>query len=490
MSNDTRAGAALIGTVLQEPGLAHDIAEVVQSAQFGDWRQSAIFAAIERVLSEGQLPTLARINNSLRVEQLDAIGDEEGQKYATPYTRKTALDAAEYVAEQGRRRQLLQQTKQLLGSLEGGTDIGSTELAERLVANCVDVVTRGSVKHHDIAELGQQVYERGKARYEGTESVQRFKAGIPKIDELVRVVPRYTKVIFAASGGGKTSFAFWQAVQFAAANPKMGVLFCSLADMDAHAIGARALSLFSNVSSTFTLFERPDESELGQMASGVTEMERFRNRFKVVEPGQLIESCVMHARRAHLAMARKGIKLGMVVIDYAQRAEVRQKGLSDLHILRQVSKICLLQIARPLDCEVVINSQMNRNQQADSRGKAKRRAPQTSDIAGGSDLERDAHCIIAMEKIGRPKNTQADQHGRRVDPPPEVLRVELHRMYVLKNRFMPNHRHLDLHADLATNRYYVPGDFRSPVTRWVENKAQLTVPLNTQPRTPSQWGQP
>ncbi len=191
---------------------------------------------------------------------------------------------------------------------------------------------------------------------------------------------------------GKSSLAM-QIAKHVARKQKRGAYVYSL-EMPIEQLTCRSLCTDARVSYSDLKAKRVERHQWEHLTAAATELSQLPI-VMAYEPGSTPALVRARCKRAASKMAAKGVRLGIVVIDYLGRMNVAGiKGKNGRHDqeIGEAVKICK-GIAVDLKCVVVLVSQLNR---ALEKGQIRR--PIMSDLRDSGEIEQDADEIIFVHR--------------------------------------------------------------------------------------------
>ena len=233
-------------------------------------------------------------------------------------------------------------------------------------------------------DAGAEAFRRAKA---GAPRIVR--AGIPDLDESLQLVgPGDLVILGARPSVGKTAAAVQIARQTAAAGT--GVLFCSL-EMSPEAISLRLVAQEAKVSFVGLASNQLEVSGWEKAGRALEEISRLP--LSIADAGGASPSQLRAAATKFKAkLARMGMPLGMIVVDYLQ---IVTPPRSDRNRDREIAAIsaAVKSMAKSLGVVVLGLSQLNRSLE----GRQDKR-PALSDLRESGAIEQDADSVLLLHR--------------------------------------------------------------------------------------------
>lgn len=215
--------------------------------------------------------------------------------------------------------------------------------------------------------------------------------GYQALDRMIGgLQPEQLIIVAARPGMGKSAFALNIAANVAQRTGKAAALFSM--EMSTDELATRMLTTASGVSGTRIQQGTVDTADWQAMMDAITRMHReIPGRVMVDQsttstPAQLATRC----RRLIAQLRRRGVELGVIVVDYLQLMTADRRTDNRSVEIGQISS-ALKRLASELKVPVVALSQLNRQveQRTDKR-------PQLSDLREGGSIEQDANKVLFL----------------------------------------------------------------------------------------------
>jgi len=371
LANPQEAERTLVGWLLVEPARAAEVVGAgVSSRHFHQHLTRETFAAIERLVERGELPTPDNVfaelwRKSVRdVSKVDLFKLADGMPRGVPWSHHAAL-----VREGAARRQLAYLLRDQV-DVCGSEDLAAIRASLYAALDDGDLALRPPAfdRWETLsAELG--------ATYDAGEEPL-VPSGLKGPDVRFGEWPRGSLVIVGARTSiGKTSLATTLAVEHAKAGRR--VSFISV-EMDAHRIGQRYVGAISGVSLHDLVRRRLGESDDARLRAALAEPLAL-----CTDDRSRSWSAVRARIRQH---ARELGGVDVVFVDYVQLIDPEPKaGEKRYEAIGRLS-MGMKHLARDLDCVIVAMAQLN-------RGTEEREEPRMSDLRESGNLEQDADIV-------------------------------------------------------------------------------------------------
>ena len=205
---------------------------------------------------------------------------------------------------------------------------------------------------------------------------------------------REMALIAARPSIGKTAIAIAIA-EAAAVRAKVPTLFISL-EMSKEAIFRRSVASIGSVSMQNLKSGNLTEGDMRSMSTATGKISSAPLWFLDGSSSQSIASITANVRRA---VRKHGVKL--VIVDYIQKVKAADKAEKRTYEVAEVSGK-LKDIAVQTGVAMLCLAQLNRENE-----KEKGRTPRLSDLADSGQLERDADCVMLLDRDRREAKGQA-----------------------------------------------------------------------------------
>jgi replicative DNA helicase len=426
------AEAGVIGSVLVEPAVMNDVADVLTAEDFYRDAHQAVWRAMLELWGEGLPCDAVMVCERLtRHGTLAAAGGAEALALMVADTPSSANARyyADIVRERSAARRLVDASNETLREAYAGRHTADEllEAAERRVFAIADGRAAGdTVAIGDAAgEASDRIHHRARNRH----YVTGLTSGFIDLDDMTGGFEADQLIIIAARpSAGKTALAL--NVGDHAAEGGIGVLFVSL-EMGKLELAERLICARSRVDGhKLRTGQNLSDADLARVRAA-RESLRACPMAVDVSPTRNMLQITANARRLR---ARDGI--GLVVVDYIQLVDCENGRDSRQEQVAKVSRR-LKTLAREMHVPVVALSQLNRKveDRADFR-------PRMSDLRESGAIEQDADMVLLLH---RPDYYDAnDQPGvaevivaKNRSGPTGTVKLVFHKPYARFENFSP-----------------------------------------------------
>lgn len=374
---------AVIGAVLTNANVYHDVAAMLKADDFFLLRHRRIWTAIERIAGRGQEFDYLTVGNELRdMGTLDEIG---GGMYLnqcvnnTPNSTRATLYAG-IVAAASARRRLLEATDAIRAlALDNDKGIDSVlQDAEKKLLDALGTMPERRTAH--IQEPVRAVWDLVEEIMQGNKDLMGIPTGFRDLDKLLHGMKR-GNLIYVAGRPGTGKSAFLLSIAMNVARFGKRVLFWT-GEMSTEEVAGRALSSESGVSNVLRGDLTPDEMRVFVKAASRTgELPIWVDD----SPGITLPQLRATAMRQS---TRNGLDL--LIVDYIGLMKAQGYEGNRTHEIGHLSR-GLKALASELSIPVLCAAQLNRNLE----NRAEKR-PQLSDLRDSGDLEQDGNVVIFL----------------------------------------------------------------------------------------------
>jgi replicative DNA helicase len=395
------AEMALLGGMVLEPSVIHDVISVVKSPEaFFLEAHAAIYAALLKTYDQKQTGNLALLAQELDDGRLlESVG---GTKYLEKLAAETpgpatAVHFAKIVADKARLRKLIAAGGQIVYDAYHAADLGpdgSREIVDKAESLVFEIAQQEETSDAQaLSVLIEQEYERLVAlKGKGTSGVPTY---FSDLDEMTSGLQAGDLIILAARPSmGKTALMLNLAEQIALGGtpwmnkkgPTVPVGVFSL-EMSKSAIAQRLLSARSGYSSHEMRSGRLGDGDYDHICASMVELMEAPIYIDDT-PGLTVLGLRTRARRL---VAQHGCKV--LMIDYLQLMTAPGAARESRQV--EVSAISrgVKALARELNVPVICLSQLNRG--PESRGDNR---PRMSDLRESGSIEQDADVVVLIHR--------------------------------------------------------------------------------------------
>jgi replicative DNA helicase len=380
------AEMAVLGSVLLEPGLLYEIAQVITAADFYKDSHRRIYMAMVSLMEDGKDVDLITVANALKTEGvLDVIG---GSAYLTELfdavpTAANAVSYAQIIKDKAVKRRIISLSGRI--SHDAQTE---EKTAEELLNEA----------ESEIYQLNQEsqptaLKQVGEFVAEAYDLIGKEDKGIPTfiaLDQYIGGLKKGEMIIVAARPGmGKTTICL-NIAEKAATKHNATVAFFTL-EMTPVQVASRMLFAKAKVDQELAKSGKElSDEDFAKLAEAMQEISRSN---LYVDDTSMISVAEI---RGKLKRLKREKGLDLVVIDYiglmqasaSQMRESRQQQISE--ISRQLKSI-----AKEMEVPVVVISQLNR---ASVKSEGKVKEPDLSHLRESGALEQDADIVIFIHR--------------------------------------------------------------------------------------------
>lgn len=407
--HDLDAEAAVLSASMLDPDALPKVRAIVRPEAFYGEAHRQIFAGCVAVSDGGAAVDVVSVATWLRDHgRLTQVG---GMAYLTEVLNAApAVQHVETYAETVARKARVRRVQQIAQRLaieayepihdeDEWIDRAERQIhevaASRLDASPPETM-RGVVQH-----VFEKLLEASKRAEQGLDAFTGIRTTFERWDESTGGLHRGESTILAARPGiGKT--ALLMNVAFAIALQNLGVIVFSL-EMPNEQIVMRALCSAAGVDGRKArtgMFDRSDWAKLTPAAQRVSTPEHF---YLVDRPTGLLDM-KSYVRARASEMAKSGVRLGLVAVDYIQLMAWREGIRSREEAVSENARGLKL-LAKEMDCPVIGLSQLNRGveQRPDKR-------PMLGDLRESGAIEEAADSVIGMYRDDY-YNEESDRAG-------------------------------------------------------------------------------
>ncbi|MCB0393134.1 MAG: replicative DNA helicase [Bdellovibrionales bacterium] len=385
--NNIEAEQSVIGGLMLDPASMDDVQGLVAAEDFYKPAHSKIFNAIEELYKSDRPFDLVTITNYLTDRgEFETIGGAQvlHDIFENTITSANIKHHAEIVRDKSKLRQIITKCNKLLEEAyepkEGTVDdfINHVESEVYSIAE-----SRNSLGLHSASEIMKSTMERIHELYQKKAEITGVPTGFNDLDKMTAGLQPGDLVIVAARPAmGKTAFSLNLATN-AALRAKRRVAYFSL-EMSKESLMMRILASEARIDMSQLKIGKVSDSawsDLISTASRLTEAPLYIDDTSSISPFEILAKC----RRL-----KKQHGLDLIVVDYLQLMELKQKVESRERAVSEISKT-LKRIAKELGVAVIALAQLNRG--VESRTD---RRPMVSDLRESGSIEQDADIIMMI----------------------------------------------------------------------------------------------
>lgn len=380
------AEMAVLGSILLEPGLLHEISQVIKVGDFYKDSHKKIYAAMFSLHEEGKDIDIVTLSNALKIEGiLDAVG---GTSYLTELydavpSAANGVTYAHIIKDKSAKRQLIAISERISQEAQAEEKNSALLLDE---AESEIYMLKQQTEPTSLKQVGEFVAE-------AYDKIGKEEKGIPTFIELDKLIGGLKKgeiIIFAARPGmGKTTICL-NIAERAATIHEATVAFFTL-EMTPVQVASRMLFAKARVNQEEAKSGKGiSDSDFAKLAAAMEEISRSN---LYIDDTSMISVAEI---RSKLRKLKREKGLDLVVIDYIglmqasslQQTESRQQQISE--ISRQLKGL-----AKELEVPVIVISQLNR---ASVKNEGKVKEPDLSHLRESGALEQDADIVIFIHR--------------------------------------------------------------------------------------------
>jgi replicative DNA helicase len=391
----------ILGAILHAGGVVIDAVDrIITATDFHEPVHKKLYAGFVDAHSKGRAITLtlaiAALGADGRMELMEGVttGQYVARLAANAALPGRAVDYAKQILEFAQRRKIVG----VMDAMQGGivanhdpADIAGTgiEALDEIVSTNTSVTT----SRMDIGEASYVAVERMTEAMRNPGKITGISTGLSDIDAATGGLHRGELLILGARPGmGKT--ALGACIARSIAEAQVPTLFFSQ-EMTAPSLAFRVLADMC--------FDHRDPLEYFKITKGeitadqgqrVVEAQRRLRSLPLEidqQDGLTISQIATRARKRNLQLARKGQRLGVIIVDHLHliRASARYSG----NRVGEVTEISggLKSLAKELDVAVVALAQLNRALEA-----REMKRPTLADLRDSGSIEQDADTIIFL----------------------------------------------------------------------------------------------
>lgn len=366
---------AVIGSILINPKILDDVAEIISPMDFSGSGNAQIFSAMLSVANDGKVVDSIEVGERLG-DRLEIIG---GMSVLADIMRNTAssVNAVSYariIKDHSNKTNLLSKIQEAADIVRNSQSYDDAAAGVNAVLATVEANTGGYKPFDEIIKSQIQSLDR---RHQNGGVIEGITTGLTAIDQrLLGLAPGDFWLIGARPRMGKTVMAL--NITEHVSRHGGHVLFFSC-EMTKEQLVDRYFSSVSKVNSHKIRSAQMNEAEWGRVAAGVPTLKGL--------PIHIIDTSSIDINHA-ITIARKfnrKAKLSLIVIDYVQL--LRYGKLTGYDCVTEVSR-SLKDMAKMIGCPVIALSQLNRDLE-----KRPDKRPMLSDLRSSGQLEQDADIV-------------------------------------------------------------------------------------------------
>jgi replicative DNA helicase len=377
--NDQQIEKALLGLALLNN--KHFQPQIPEEAYYRTGHQLVV-RAITSLISKGEPADISTVTAWLRTQGLlEKAGGAATVAELTSHgvSPGNVEHYAQTVLEHASRRTVISEAITVIGKAYARESVDELSADLHSAGN---MVAPKSNRAKGIREILSSYIERLENLH-GSKDTPGISTGFQKVDEITRLHPEKLTIVAGRPGMGKTGLAL---NMITSALFDGHSVFMASVEMNHDGLAQRFLSALSGIDGekfNTADFERNDWGKL------MGALGRLADTNLVVDDSPRVSSAQIRAG-AH-RMVEAGKRLGLVVVDYAQR--VREPGFSAGDKRLEMGEVSsnMVALAKELNTHVILLAQLNRD--VDKRVPP---IPKISDLKETGDFEQDADNIILL----------------------------------------------------------------------------------------------
>ena len=382
------AERSVLGSILLDKDVFFKVAEFVTADDFYSKAHKEIFTAMNELFKDNSPIDVITVTEALqRRKSLDAVG---GRGYiadlsAEIVTTANAVSYAKIIADKSVHRKLITAGSKIVESAFNEakeTDKALDEAESSIFEISKNKQTRDYIKIQNVLEKNLSLIEtaeKNKGQLPG------ISTGFKDLDRMTTGLQNSDLIILAARPSmGKTAFAL-NIARNVALNGKRVVFFS--AEMSDVSLGYRLLSIEARIKSDKLKRGELDSEDWESLHNAI---DNFKDADLIIDETPSIG--VMEVRnKCRRINAEK--KIDLVIIDYLQIMQSDGKNENRVLEIATMTRY-LKQLARELECPVIVLSQLSRStvqREGDKR-------PMLSDLRDSGAIEQDADVVMFLHR--------------------------------------------------------------------------------------------
>lgn len=396
-----RSERAILGSMLVSPATIARAEELLSADDFYKLRHQIIFTTIRELADKGEPADLITLEAALSGKnQLEEVG---GVSYMTELfdvipTAANLDHYAKIVKNKALLRRLIEVSSGIsAAAFEEEEDIDL--IADRAESEIFKVTQSLATRpYHHMKEVVSETYSIIEKLYDQKTAITGIRSGLDDLDKVTAGFQKSDLIILAARPSvGKTALCLTFAVNIGCYE-KRPVLLFSL-EMGRTQLAMRMLAMESRVDMgklRTGFFKESDWSGLTMACGVLSEAPIY------IDDSPQVSLREMRSKARRVAAEHEG-GLGMIIVDYLQLMEIKDKKVESRQ--QEVSALSrgLKQLARELNVPVMALSQLSRKleDRTDKR-------PMLSDLRESGAIEQDADIVLFIHREERYKTDISD----------------------------------------------------------------------------------
>jgi replicative DNA helicase len=396
---------ALLGAILLQNDVFHHVADFLEPRHFFEPIHAKIYETVGSLIRAGKVATPINVRTFMPDFTVGKLSASEylARLSSAAATIVNARDYARSIRDFAERRDLIAICETTIATaMNASPDQDAQAIGSAAVEGFAEIITADRIQGGTIRPIGLAMadfVEHVAAVYQGTASDDVIKTGLCDLDERTGGLARGSLVVLAGRPGmGKTTVA--ATIGRNAARRGHGTAFFSL-EMPSRQIMARMLAdtMFDSGERSI-VDKRLSVNRISKAKFSAEEFESIVDAARAMErwpfsiddtpratAGGIFAKCQATKKR----LERAGQRLDLVIIDYLKFVHASDRYAGQRHYEVGEITASLKQLARQLNCVVLLCAQLNREVE-----KRNDKLPQLSDLRESGDIEADADIVLLL----------------------------------------------------------------------------------------------
>ena len=417
------AEKSVLGAALQSVRALNEVCEILEPEDFYQDRHRRIFAVLQMMNDGGIHADYVTVSEELKKRHELSLAGDTAYIASLPGAAPSTSGAYQYarvVKDKSILRRLISGAADI--EADGYEDKASARDVLEKAEDVIFEISKGTQKrdYTHIGDIVRRNMDIIKEHHDSGKKLTGLSTGFTDLDRVTSGLQKQDLIILAARPSeGKTALALNIALNVARQEGKR-VQFFSL-EMGELPLGLRLLSMLSNVELTrirngSVLDSDEDTRKLREAAEDLGNMNLFIDETSNISVSEMKSKCKRIA-------ATEGAP-DLVIVDYIQLMEMPHRAENRTLEIAAISR-ALKQMAKELDCPVIVLSQLSRISERD------RRRPLLSDLRDSGAIEQDGDLIMFIHnKTDKELRQDAENPNNSFNYNPETMR----QLLILKHR--------------------------------------------------------
>ena len=394
--NNQEAEQSVLGAALQSEYAAYEATETLKGEEFFNRFHAEIFTAMQELVKAGIAVDLVTVSDTLkRRSTLEAVG---GSRYLAELVSLVPAPSnithyVDIVRSHAIRRRLIEASENIVQNSISGED-EATKILDNAELAILEIGKEGHRKNYtpikDVLEANIAYLE--ELSKLGAGNLTGLATGFTELDKMTLGLQKSDLIILAARPGeGKTSLALNIAVN--AALKKNAVVLIFSLEMSEASLGLRLLSSQADVNSLDirngkAFKDTASSLRIGEAAQELAKTKIFIDDTVGIQMSEIKNKC------------RSLKQLDLVIVDYLQLMDMDYGGSGKTSRMpenrqQEVTTLTrmLKQLARDLECPVLVLSQLSREGSRRSNS-----TPILTDLRESGAIEQDADIVMFIHQ--------------------------------------------------------------------------------------------